>query len=66
MRARVIKYCTGIPKPWPDKAELTQGDVEGFAHRDGLDTTNCATTAIRYVNRITTRDKGLGGVLKKK
>lgn len=65
LRARVVKYCTGIPKPWPDAAEMVQSEVESYAQRDATDTANCATTSLRYVNRIATRDKGLTSSLKK-
>lgn len=56
---QVRARCGYIPQVWPVQDTYSQLDVERFVKRDQADTTACASTSVRYVDRIRARDRDL-------
>jgi len=65
LRANAEKRCTGIPSDWPEK-ELTQAEVEQYAIQNRVEAQRCSSASLKFINRVTERDKALTGSTKKK
>ncbi len=56
---QVKARCGYIPQVWPAQDSYSQLEVEQLVQRDAADTRACASTSIRYVDRIRARDREL-------